>query len=225
VLDTSDPVSIGAMVGPEAFTEVRYLAHHKQLQALDRIPSLAAELGERLGRASGALLHPYRTDDADTIVVAMGSVTGTIEVAVDELRAGGLAIGAVALCAFRPFPLAALAAALGRAQRVVVVERNLAPGLGGAFASNVRMALRGRAIPVHTVIAGLGGRPVTRASLRPTFELAARDELDDVTFLDLDGDAVDRELARWGERRRSGPSAENLLRDARRSGDPKGGAR
>jgi pyruvate ferredoxin oxidoreductase alpha subunit len=200
VLDTADPVSIGAMVGPEAFTEVRYLA-----------------LAALLGRPSGALVHPYRTDDADTIVVAMGSVTGTLEVAIDELRATGLAIGAVALCAFRPFPLAALAAVLGRASRVVVVERNLAPGLGGALASNVRMALRGQPIPVHTVIAGLGGRPVTRASLRPMLEAAARDELDDLTFLDLDTAAIDRELARWGEQRRSGPSAENILRDARRA--------
>ena len=216
VLDPADPVSIGAMVGPEAFTEVRYLAHHKQLQVLTRLPELAAELAQLIGRPSGALLHPYRLDGAETIVVAMGSVTGTIEVAIDELRAAGLAIGAVALCAFRPFPLAALAEALADARRVVVIERNLAPGLGGALASNVRRALRGRAIPVHTVIAGLGGRPVTRAALRPVFESAARDALDDLVFLDLDNAAIDRELARSGERRRSGPAAENLLRDARR---------
>jgi pyruvate ferredoxin oxidoreductase alpha subunit len=216
VLDTKDPVSIGAMVGPDAFTEVRYLAHHKQLRALARIPELAAELAALLGRPSGALLHPYRLDGAETLVVAMGSVTGTIEVAIDELRATGLAIGAVALCAFRPFPLAALAEALAGARRVVVIERNLTPGLGGALASNVRMALRGQPMPVHTVIAGLGGRPITRASLRPLLEAAARDALDDLVFLDLDNAAIDRELARWGERRRSGPSAENLLRDIRR---------
>jgi pyruvate ferredoxin oxidoreductase alpha subunit len=216
VLDPGDPVSIGAMVGPEAFTEVRYLAHHKQLQALARIPALAAELAALTGRPSGGLLHSYRSDGAPTIVVAMGSVTGTIEVVIDELRTCGLAIGAVELCAFRPFPLAELADLLARAMRVVVVERSLAPGLGGALASNVRMALRGRAIPVHTVIAGLGGRPVTRSALRPIFEAAARDDLADLVFLDLDHAAIDRELARWGERRRSGPTAENLLRDARR---------
>jgi pyruvate ferredoxin oxidoreductase alpha subunit len=216
MLDTQDPVSIGAMVGPDAFTEVRYLAHHKQLHALARIPELAGELAALLGRPSGALLRPYQLAGAETVVVAMGSVTGTIEVAIDELRAGGLAIGAVALCAFRPFPLAALADALAEARRVVVIERNLTPGLGGALASNVRMALRGQPIPVHTVIAGLGGRPITRASLRPLFMAAARDALDDVAFLDLDVAAIDRELARRGERRRSGPSAENLLRDIRR---------
>jgi len=216
VLDVADPVSIGAMVGPEAYTEVRYLAHHKQQRALERLPELAAELAVILGRTSGALVHPYRLDDAETIVVAMGSVTGTIEVAIDELRATGLAIGAIALCAFRPFPLVELARALAPAKRVVVIERSLAPGLGGALASNVRMALQGGAIPVRTVIAGLGGRPITRVSLRRLFTSAAQDALDDLTFLDLDTGAIDRELARWGDQRRSGPSAENLLRDTRR---------
>src|SRR5262249_21904262 len=117
MLDTRDPVSIGAMVGPDAYTEVRYLAHHKQLRALARIPELAVELAALLGRPSGALPHPYRLDGAETVIVAMGSVTGTIEVAIDELRAAaGLAIGAVALCAFRPFPLAALAEAIAEAR-------------------------------------------------------------------------------------------------------------
>src|SRR5262245_47812621 len=77
ILDPSDPVSIGAMVGPEAFTEVRYLSHHKQLRALGLIPHLAAEFEKTFGRSSGALIRRYRTDDAETIVVALGSVNGT----------------------------------------------------------------------------------------------------------------------------------------------------
>jgi pyruvate ferredoxin oxidoreductase alpha subunit len=217
LLDPADPVTIGAMVGPEAFAEVRYLAHHKQLQALERIPQLAAEFETHFGRRAGATVQPYRTDGAHTVVVSMGSVAGTIEVVVDDLRSGGAALGAVALGAFRPFPLEALAQAIGDAERVVVVERNLAPGLGGAMASNVRMALRGKAIPVYTVVAGLGGRPVTRASLGRVFAQAMADTLEDLHFLDLDWDAVDRELGRWNEKRRSGPSAENMLRAKRRS--------
>jgi len=213
VLDPAEPISIGAMVGPEAFTEVRYLAHHKQLEALDWIPRLCEELSGHLGRSAGGLLHRYHSDGADTVVVAMGSVTGTLEVVVDDLRAGGASVGTVALRAFRPFPLAALAEALGGARRVVVVERSLAPGLGGVLASNVRMALRGRPIPVHTVIAGLGGRPVTRASLRRVLEAAGGDQLEDLHFLDLDVGAIDHELARSNEQRRTGPTAENLIRE------------
>ena len=75
------------MVGPEAFTEVKYLAHVKQMQALDLIPELAGELAGVLGRPQDGLLRGYRCEDAETVVVALGSVLGTIEDAVDELRA------------------------------------------------------------------------------------------------------------------------------------------
>jgi len=70
------------------------------------------------------------------------------------------------------------------------------------------------------VVAGLGGRPITKASLRSLFERALRDELEPLTFLDLNQPAIDRELAREKERRRSGPSAENILRDLA-SGGPR----
>ena len=112
VLDPDDPVSIGAMVGPEAFTEVRYLAHAKQMDALDAIPALASELGAALGRASDALLSPYRCEDAETVVLALGSVFGTLAEVVDELREDGQRVGAVALRSFRPFPLEELRALL-----------------------------------------------------------------------------------------------------------------
>jgi len=112
VLDPADPVSIGAMVGPEAFEEVRYLAHLRQLDALERIPSLAEAFAEAVGRPSGGLLHAYRTADAETIVVALGSVLGTIKDAVDARREAGERIGVVGITAFRPFPGDAVRAAL-----------------------------------------------------------------------------------------------------------------
>ena len=93
ILDTADPVSIGALVGPEAFTEVRYLQHHKQLRALGLIPQLAAAFRERFGRDSGGLIRSYRAEDAETIVVALGSLNGTVQEVVDEMRARGSRIG------------------------------------------------------------------------------------------------------------------------------------
>ena len=79
VLDPAEPVSIGAMVWPEAFMAVRYLAHAKQTMALDLIPEIAAEFQAQLGRAAGGLVRGYRIEDAETIVVALGSVVGTLE--------------------------------------------------------------------------------------------------------------------------------------------------
>ena len=213
VLDPLDPVSIGAMVGPEAFSEVRYLEHHKQLRALERIPELSRDFSKAFGREAGGLLRTYRTQGAETIVVALGSVNGTIQEAVDELRSDGVAIGSVSIGSFRPFPLAAVKSVLEKAARVVVLEKSLAVGLGGMLATDIQMALSGCAPRVYTVIAGLGGRAITKNSLIRLFERADVDALDPVTFLDLNWDVIKRQLAREAGARRSGPTAENILKD------------
>jgi len=218
-LDPDEPITIGAMVGPEAFMEVKYLAHAKQMQALESIPRIAAEFADAFGRDSGGLVRPYRTDDADTVVVALGSVLGTIEDTVDELREQGVSIGVLGIGSFRPFPLDAVRCELERAQRVLVLEKALAVGVGGIVSMDVHAALAG----VHraggaqphacTAIAGLGGRPITKASLRGLFLDAAADRLEPLTFLDMDWDVVDRELERMRASRTSGAHAENILRD------------
>jgi len=213
VLDPADPVTIGAMVGPEAFFEVKYLAHAKQMQALDLIPEVAAGFARVFGRESGGLIRSYRAEDAETIVVALGSVMGTIEETIDELREQGVRIGALAIKSFRPFPLEEVRAALGGARRVVVLEKALAVGIGGILSANVRMALSGIDLHGYTVIAGLGGRPITRASLLRLFADAIADELQPLTFLDMKWDVVQREVERQQAGRRPGPHAENIIRD------------
>ena len=215
VLDPDDPVTIGAMVGPEAFTEVRYLAHAKQMQALDLVPEIAAEFAAAFGRPSGGLLRRYRTEGAKTVVVALGSVLGTIEDVVDELRDDGVPIGALGITCFRPFPLEEIRAALADADRVVVVERAFAVGVGGIVGQNVRLALAGVPPVVYDVVAGLGGRPVTRRALRALVDDVHEGwiEPNRLHFLDLDTQLVERELQRLSEKRRSGPHAENILRD------------
>jgi len=213
ILDPEQPVTIGAMVGPEAFTEVRYLAHYRQMQALWLIPELAEEFEQKFGRASGGLIHPYHTDGAETVVVALGSVNGTIKDVVDEMREEGAAIGSVSICSFRPFPMKALKKALQHAKRVLVIEKSLAVGIGGIVSTNVRMALAGLDIQVNTVVAGLGGRAITRASLREVFEKAPKNALQGLTFLDLNHDVIHREIERLESTRLSGPIAENILRD------------
>ena len=213
VLDPAEPITIGAMVGPEAFMEVRYLMHAKQVQALDAIPAVAGEFASAFGRESGGLVRGYRSEDAETVVVALGSVLGTIEDVVDELRDEGVSIGAVAVKCFRPWPYDEIRAALAGAKRVVVVEKAFAVGAGGIVGQNVRLALSGLTPRVYDVVAGLGGRPITKASLRRLFGEVVADALGRLTFLDLDTELVSRELARMGADPQSGPHAENMLRD------------
>lgn len=213
VLDPADPISIGAMVGPEAFMEVRYLAHAKQLQALERIPQLAAEFREIFGRDSGGLIRTYRIEDAETVVIAMGSVLGTIKDTVDEMRDAGHKIGVLGIVSFRPFPLEQVRAALAHCKRFVVLEKSLAVGMGGIVATNVRMAVTGSGLKGYTAVAGLGGRQIPKASLHKLFREAEQDSLEPVTFVDLDWDAVNKQLERERQNRHSGPIAENLLHD------------
>src|SRR5450631_2861896 len=213
VLDPDEPISIGAMVGPEAFMEVKYLAHAKQMQALERIPQLAAEFKQTFGRDSGGLVRTYRTDDAETIIIAMGSVLGTIKDTVDEMRDEGHKIGVLGIISYRPFPLAQVRAALVNCKRFLVLEKSLAVGMGGIVATDVRMAVTGTGIKGFTAIAGLGGRAIPKASLHKLFRSAEKEDLPPVTFLDLDWDAVNKQLDRERQNRHSGPIAENILHD------------
>ena len=196
VLDPQNPVSIGAMVGPEAFTEVKYMAHMKNQLALDVIPKVAKDFLEVFGRSSGGLVRGYKLDGADTVVIALGSILGTIKDVVDEMVAADIAIGVLGIIAFRPFPTEAVREALSKAKRVIVLEKAFQVGIGGIVIENVRTSLRGSSIKDYTVIAGLGGRPITKDSLRKYFDRACVDGVEELTFLDLDQELADSEILR-----------------------------
>jgi pyruvate ferredoxin oxidoreductase alpha subunit len=213
VLDPADPVSIGAMVGPEAFTEVRYLAHATQLRALERIGEVATEFAETFGRHSGGHVSTYHVEDAEVVVVALGSVLGTIKDATDELRDDGTRVGVVGITSFRPFPLDALHEAIGDARKVVVIERAFSVGFGGVLSIDVGLAISDAKARLSTVVAGLGGRAVTEAGIIGVVKDALGNRLEALRFLDLDKEVVNRELARMAGTRRSGLSTENMVRD------------
>ena len=196
ILDPNDPVSIGAMVGPEAFTEVRYLAHAKNLHALDVIPTIAKDFAESFGRFTGGLVRPYKCAGSETVVVALGSILGTIKDVVDEQREAGVSIGVLGIISFRPFPFDVVRTALRNAKRVIIIEKAFSVGIGGIVADNIRMALAGISIDKYSVIAGLGGRPITKESLHELFTKAINEDIRALTFLDLDQELVDRELVR-----------------------------
>jgi pyruvate ferredoxin oxidoreductase alpha subunit len=140
-------------------------------------------------------------------------VLGTLKDTIDEMRADGFKIGVLGIQSFRPFPLAAVRAALQAAQRVVVLEKSFSVGLGGVVSTDVRLALHRLGQQGYTVVAGLGGRAITKTSLHRTLREAIADTLQPLTFMDLDWRIVNRQLEREAQTRRSGPIAENLLRD------------
>ncbi|MDP1712349.1 MAG: transketolase C-terminal domain-containing protein [Candidatus Nanopelagicaceae bacterium] len=198
ILDPNDPVSIGAMVGPEAFTEVRYLIHARTLRALDVIPKASEEFEKVFHRESGGLVRPYFCDDAETVVVALGSVLGTIKDVVDEQRSRGVSIGVLGITTFRPFPFAAVREAISKAKRVIVIEKAFQVGIGGIVSENIKESLSGLDITSYSVIAGLGGRPILKTSLDTLFNKGVADALEPLTFLDLEKEVVERETIREG---------------------------
>ena len=140
-------------------------------------------------------------ENARNIVIALGSVLGTIKDVVDEMFADGFSIGVLGLTTFRPFPFDAVRDALVNAHNVFIVEKAFQLGIGGIVTENVRTSLRGTATHDQTLIAGLGGRPITKQALRNYFEAAIEGSVEELTFLDLDKDLADSELEK--ERSRS----------------------
>ena len=212
-LDPEKPVTIGAMVGPDAFAEVRFIAHYKQLQALDVIPAQATAFAEIFGRDSGGLIKSFGAEGKKTVVVTMGSVIGTMKSVIGEMQEAGVSIGALTVRSYRPFPSEALRDALADAERVIVFEKSLAVGMGGIVGADVRMALANMPVRIYSAVGGLGGRPITRANLRRMLEKGIRDELEEPHFHDLDVEVVRRELERLRQQQRPGPSAEAILRE------------
>ena len=152
--------------------------------------------------------------DAEVAVFAMGSLLGTIKDTVDEMREKGVKIGVVGLKCYRPFPFEAVRKALANVRSVVVIERMVSAGCGGALELDVMRALRGLDVTQHSVIAGLGGRAVTKASLHKVFDEAVNGKLPTETyFLDLDVELVERQLEREAKARHTGPLPEALNRD------------
>lgn len=213
VLDPDAPVTIGAMVGPEAFTEVRYLAHAKHIEGLSVIEKVGEEFKNIFGRDSGGLVSCYRCEDADIRILAMGAAVGTIKDTVDELREAGIKVGVVSLKCYRPFPVKAVREALASAKTVLVVDRALGAGSGGVVMMDVVCAVRDMALDVRSVIAGLGGRAITKASVAKIVRAAADGVLADTTFMDLDEDLVRRQLEREAATRLSGPLPEAIIHD------------
>ena len=192
ILDPDEPVTIGAMVGPDAYTEVRYLANHQLTAALGEFARVAADWQLFTGRSVAAVSRSGAAD-ARIVLVTLGSVAGTLEDAIADIDEP---TGLVTLRLYRPFPAGDLRGAVGGADHVIVLERAFAPGSGGVVTADVRAALATTAVRVSTVVAGLGGRAVTRASVRSMLHDARLGILPEFSFLDLHTEIVDHELAR-----------------------------
>ncbi|MDD5347453.1 MAG: pyruvate ferredoxin oxidoreductase, partial [Candidatus Omnitrophica bacterium] len=107
-LDVDNPMTLGPLADPDYYTEARYAIHETHKKVLALIPKLTAEFARTFGRAYNGLIEGYQTRDAERVIVAMGSVCGTVKDVVDELRKKGKKVGMLKVTCFRPFPVQAV---------------------------------------------------------------------------------------------------------------------
>jgi len=165
------PVNYGCYADEDKLMEFKYLIMEAHKNAEKVIEDVALEYKETFGHFAGGLIDAYRTEDADVILVGMGSVTGTIRCAVDELRAEGKKVGLLKIRSFRPFPGKQIAAACAGARVVGVIDKALSLGYGGVLGAEVKEALcnQKNAPAVKDYIAGIGGKEVNRAVIKDIF--------------------------------------------------------
>ncbi len=175
-LDTADPKTWGSYAEGDVLMEFKYAIHKAMSEGKSSIRKIMTELAALTGRDYGGLVEAYRTGDAEVILVAMGSMAGTIKDAVDDLRREGKKIGLARIRCLRPFPYEDLLAAVRGAKVVAVLDANVSMGSEGAVGLDVKSKLNGRAgMPlVIDFIAGLGGREVNSHAVRKIVERAER---------------------------------------------------
>ena len=177
-LDAADPISFGMYATPEYYPEFRYEMDQAQKRAKDVIAKAGKEFGAMFGRDYSALIEGYRLDDADTAIVAMGSICGTIKDAIDEMRVEGKKVGLLKIRVFRPFPSEEIAKMLSHVKRVAVLDKNISLGAKGATALEIRDALYGYSIPVKGYVLGLGGRDVRKKDIKEIVALSEKGQGD-----------------------------------------------
>jgi pyruvate/2-oxoacid:ferredoxin oxidoreductase alpha subunit len=151
----------------DGYMEKRFKLQDALLKSADTIREVSTLYGQVFGRDHGGLLWEYMTDDAEVIIVGMGSIASEATVAADSLREEGIKAGVVGIRVFRPFPKKEIAAALKKATIIVVFEKCVSYGCDGGVSSDIKSALYGTGItaPLHNYISGLGGRDVKAREL------------------------------------------------------------
>lgn len=152
-----------AVLGGSPYSYFRYEMHLATMQALEVYDEIAEEFADRFGRRHDAV-EAYHCEDAEIVLVMMGSFATKARAAVDQLRADGQAVGLLRPRLLRPFPAAHLQRLLAGKQGVVVIDQNLSMGKGGVLHAELASVLYGRkdAPPILTsFIGGLGGRDIT----------------------------------------------------------------
>lgn len=191
-VDPMYPRGLGLFADPRFYMETRYIVHRAMEKSEAIIKEVSEEFSKAFGRQSGGLVKTYKLDKADVVIVAMGSVVGTIKDAIDRLEQKGKAVGLLQICSFRPFPRKLVFELLKDKTNIVVLEKALSLGRGGILGSDVRWSFPrteecGRQI--SNFVAGLGGRDITMDNIEEMVDRVEKEHVE-FEFLGLNRDLI-----------------------------------
>jgi pyruvate ferredoxin oxidoreductase alpha subunit len=192
-LDPQKPITLGALVTPDYFTEVRHAHHQAMLRAAEEIVAADRDWEQVSGRGYGGLIRIEGAKRADTAILAIGSVTGTLREAMTEYKVEKIKL--LTLRCFRPFPEEELRRLCKGVKKLIVLERALSPGAGGIIGAEVRAALSRLPQPpeVYNYAAGLGGRDMPLDLLARILEASRKPARDAFAIFDVQPDKLPAE--------------------------------
>lgn len=185
-LDVDNPLTLGFLADPDYYMETRFAISETFKETLKLLPQLFGEFASIFGRSYN-FVERYRLEDAEKVIVAMGSVCGTIKDVVDELRKKGKHVGLLKISVLRPFPAQEIYNVLKGAKKVAVLDRALSLGSTAPLLSEIKALFFGKKKAPKIIsgfIAGLGGRDITKDSIKQIFRKLNQKEISQ-EFIDL----------------------------------------
>jgi len=187
-LDTAHPISMGLLADPDHYMETRFAIQETMKESIGYLSEISKEFNVVFGRDyKDLLVEEYQTKDADKVIVAMGSVCGTIKEVVDEQRAKGKKFGLLRIISYRPFPYARVYEALKDVPKVAVLDKAVSLGAYAPIAVEMKAAFYGKKKGpkvISSFVAGLGGRDITLESIHEVFRRLTVKEVNS-DFIDL----------------------------------------
>ena len=180
-LDPERPMSIGTLADPGYYMEARYemeLAMKRSMKVIKRVNN---EFAEIFGREYGSV-EEYYCEDAEIILITMGSLCSTIRDVVDDLRSNGEKVGMLKIRTYRPFPTEDIYNAIKNADKVAVLDKNITFGIGGALYTDIKSKIRD--VDIYGFIVGLGGRDITPTHLKDIVN-KTKNPTQDITWIGL----------------------------------------
>jgi 2-oxoisovalerate ferredoxin oxidoreductase alpha subunit len=162
-LDIDNPLSHANIVSPEWYMEFRYMMQEAMENAKQLIPEIDKEYGKYFDFEHGGLIDKYKCEDADLILLTMGTIGSESKIAVDSLRNEGLNVGSARVRVFRPFPKEEIRKLAENTQMFTIIDRGISFGMEGFLAEETKASLCNQEDQplIAGFIAGLGGRDVT----------------------------------------------------------------